>query len=79
MLHQYTNIATGAPTFLTQASDGNLYGVTSGKSSGPTFNTLYRLTTAGSYEQLQVLNGGSIGNCPCWMTQGRLAASMARP
>jgi uncharacterized repeat protein (TIGR03803 family) len=70
VLHQYTKIATGAPTFITEASDGNLYGVTEGNSFGPAVNTLYRITTVGSYQQLQVLQAGAIGSCPCWLTQG---------
>ncbi len=70
VLHQYSETRTGAPTFLTEASDGNLYGVTNGNAFGPALNTLYRITTAGSYERLQVLEAGAIGSCPCWLTQG---------
>lgn len=70
VLHEYTKQATGGPTFLTEASDGNLYGVTGGKQVGASFNSLFRITPAGDYEQLQVLNGATIGNCPCWLTQG---------
>ncbi|MGO4885741.1 MAG: choice-of-anchor tandem repeat GloVer-containing protein [Bryobacteraceae bacterium] len=70
VLHQYAKQATGAPTFLTEASDGNLYGATGGKQVGASFNTLFRITPAGNYEQLYVLNGATIGNCPCWLTQG---------
>ena len=54
VLHEYAKQATGAPTFLTDASDGNMYGVTAGKQVGASFNSLFRITPAGDYEQLQV-------------------------
>ena len=69
VLHEYAEFRNGSPTFLTEATDGNLYGVTQGEIQLGGVNTLYRISLAGSYEELQVLNGAEIGNCPCWLTQ----------
>ena len=70
VLHEYTDFRNGSPTFLTEATDGNLYGVTQGEIQLGGVNTLYRISPSGNYEQLQILNGAEIGNCPCWLTQG---------
>ena len=69
-LYEFQTFATGIPTFLTQASDGNLYGVAQGKYQFGGPSSLFRITPAGQFETLQVLNGLEIGTCPCWMTQG---------
>ena len=70
VLHEFTDFVNGIPTFLTEATDGNLYGVTEGQIQLGGYNTLYRISPSGNYERLQVLNGATIGNCPCWLTQG---------
>jgi hypothetical protein len=69
VLHEYAEFRNGSPTFLTEATDGNLYGVTQGEIQLGGVNTLYRISLSGNYEQLQVMNGLTIGNCPCWLTQ----------
>ncbi|MGA2580048.1 MAG: choice-of-anchor tandem repeat GloVer-containing protein [Bryobacteraceae bacterium] len=69
-LYEFQDFATGIPTFLTQASDGNLYGVAQGKYQFGGPSSLFRITPAGQFETLQVLNGLEIGTCPCWLTQG---------
>jgi len=69
-LYQFQTFTTGIPTFLTQASDGNLYGVAQGKFQFGGPSSLFRITPAGQFETLQVLNGLEIGTCPCWLTQG---------
>ena len=70
VLHEFTDFVNGIPTFLTEATDGNLYGVTEGQIQLGGYNTLYRISPSGNYERLQVLNGATIGNCPCWLTHG---------
>jgi hypothetical protein len=70
VLHEFTDFRNGSPTFLTEATDGNLYGVTEGEIQLGGYNTLYRISRAGNYERLHILNGLTIGNCPCWLTQG---------
>jgi hypothetical protein len=70
LLYEFPNYIAGIPTFLTEASDGNLYGVAQAQYQlgGP--SSLFRITLGGQFETLQVLNGLQIGTCPCWLTQG---------
>ena len=71
VLHEYSDFRIGSPTFLTEATDGYLCGVTEGEIQLGGYNTLYRIEKlAGDDEQLHVMNGATIGNCPCWLTQG---------
>src|ERR1022692_4258028 len=52
MLHEFTDFVNGIPTFLTEATDGNLYGVTEGQIQLGGYNTLYRISPSGNYERL---------------------------
>jgi hypothetical protein len=70
VLHEFPDFRNGSPDFLTEASDGNLYGVTEGETQLGGVNLLYRISPAGIYEELGVMSGAKIGNCPCWLTQG---------
>jgi hypothetical protein len=69
-LYEFTQLATGAPTFLIEGTDHNLYGATQGTTSSGFYSTLFRITLDGQFETLQVLNGLKVGNCPCWLTLG---------
>jgi len=70
ILYEVKEFPVGSPTFLTEGTDGNLYGVVQGQVGlgGP--SSLFRMTLAGQLERLQWLNGSQIGTCPCWMTLG---------
>jgi uncharacterized repeat protein (TIGR03803 family) len=69
-LHQFSHVADGAPTFLIEATDGNLYGVLQGMGDGGGVGFLFRMTPAGYFQILQTLNALQVGACPCWLTIG---------
>jgi len=66
VLHEYNDRAVGVPTFLMQASDGNLYGAT----AGPGVASLFKITLDGQFQTYYVMNNPNIGTCTCWLTQG---------
>jgi hypothetical protein len=70
LLYEFPSSATGLPTFLTVASDGNIYGVAQGQYQFGGPSSLFEVTLAGQFETLQYLSGLQIGTCPCWLTQG---------
>lgn len=69
-LYEFNRLATGAPTFLIEGTDHNLYGVAQGMTSLGGGSSLFRITLAGQFNILQRLNGSQIGTCPCWLTIG---------
>lgn len=46
VIHRFPDFRNGSPDFLTQATDGNLYGVTGGETHLGGYNLLYRNSTA---------------------------------
>jgi hypothetical protein len=70
LLYEFDSPVTGLPTFLTEGSDGNLYGVAQGQYQFGGPSSLFRVTPAGQFETLQYLSGLKIGTCPCWLAQG---------
>jgi len=70
LLYEFASSVTGLPTFLTVASDGNIYGVAQGQYQFGGPSSLFRVTPAGQFETLQYLSGLQIGTCPRWLTQG---------
>jgi hypothetical protein len=69
-LHQFSHVANGAPTFLIEATGGNLYGVVQGMGEHGGVGFLFRITPAGYFQTLQTLNVLQVGTCPCWLTIG---------
>jgi uncharacterized repeat protein (TIGR03803 family) len=65
LLHTFGEGPGAYPHALIQASDGNLYGASLGY-GGP--SSLFRSTTSGQFTELLQL--GSYGECPCYLTQG---------
>jgi hypothetical protein len=62
-------VGTGRPSFITEGSDGNLYGAAVGIfNRGP--SSLFRISPEGKFETLQTLNGITQGHCPCYLTEG---------
>ena len=70
LLYEFAGSVSGLPTFLTVASDGNIYGVAQGQYQFGGPSSLFRVTPAGQFETLQYLSGLQIGTCPCWLTEG---------
>ncbi|MGO4885861.1 MAG: IPT/TIG domain-containing protein [Bryobacteraceae bacterium] len=68
VLKEFEHLPTGAPNFLVEADDGNLYGVANAEPQLGPPSTLFRLTLDGKYAALQRI-GGSSESCPCAMTQ----------
>jgi uncharacterized repeat protein (TIGR03803 family) len=69
-LYEFKALATGAPTFLIEGTDHNLYGVAEGVTSLGGGSSLFRITLDGKFDILQRLNGSEIGTCPCWLALG---------
>jgi len=69
-LYQFPNYANGVPEFLVQGTDGNLYGAAQGIATLGGASSLFRITPAGQFQTMQVLNGGTVGDCPCRLTVG---------
>jgi uncharacterized repeat protein (TIGR03803 family) len=71
VLHEFKDWNYGIPTFLTQASDGNLYGADVGHFQTGGVASLFKMTLDGQYQTYYVMNNPNIGTCNCWLTQGR--------
>jgi len=69
VLKEFDHLSTGAPNFLLEADDGNIYGIAQGEPQLGPPSTLFRLTLDGKYEALQHI-GGSSEACRCAMIQG---------
>jgi len=69
-LHEFTDLATGAPGFLIEGSDGNLYGAAQGVTSLGGGSSVFRISLSGNFHRLQILNGNTVGTCPCWLALG---------
>ncbi len=70
VLHEFKSWAYGVPTYLTQASDGNLYGVAQGQFKVGGASSLFKMTLDGQYQTLYLMDNPGIGTCACWLTQG---------
>ncbi len=59
--------ASGGPTTLIEASDGNLYGAAQ---AGNGEGEIFRITKTGQYSVIYLMSNGDDGTCPCWLLQG---------
>ncbi|MGA2591648.1 MAG: choice-of-anchor tandem repeat GloVer-containing protein [Bryobacteraceae bacterium] len=69
-LYEFSTLPSGAPTFLIEGTDGNLYGVAQGKGGQGGYSSLFQITPSGQFTLLQVLSTLNIGSCQCWLTIG---------